>query len=351
MAENLLKRNSGSIKSISKKPEESAELSITPDEPVIADIEPAEPAHLIASSPDIVQRRLYFINEIVEWELTQYIWTGCTKVPLRDSIMQNATELIRQIIRKQGLHTIYTGQEDSSFNDLLQTAWVQIERTLYKYRSCPHCRLCFNPDRPSDSILYQPGDLEYGIKTLDEVVAMCKSCPKCDTKLRATPVLGPRQGFYAGSETILFRGMSKVFNMWSQIARTVILAYIKKEGRDRKNSDSYVTHLGSKNRPLSDVMSRFLKELREINKYDANGLKIVDALEELVMNDDRPYDGLIGKLVNISGLSRAVVTTFLKMTKLRSFELSDSLLNRSLGDVRADTRKNNHNEYDDENMG
>lgn len=206
----------------------------------------------------VPQRKLYFINEIVEWHLTQYIWTGCTDINLRDQIMSNATELIRQIIRKQGLHTIYPGQEESSFADLLQTAWVQIERTLYKYRARPHCRICYNPDNPAKSLLYTPTDREYGIKTLVEVIDMHKGkkCPYCNAKLTIDPIMEPVQDYYAGSDTILYRGMSKVFNMWSQIARTVILAYIKKEGRDRKNSNSYVTHLGNKSRPLSDIMLR-----------------------------------------------------------------------------------------------
>lgn len=292
-------------------------------------------------------RKLYFINEIVEWHLTQYIWTGCTQVRLRDMIMSNASELIRQIIRKQGLHTIYPGQDESSFGDLLQTAWVQIERTLYKYRSRPHCRICFNYDRPGDSVLYQPGELEYGIKSLEEIVDGNKKCGKCKTKLTVTPIIEPVQGLYAGSDTILYRGMSKVFNMWSQIARTVILAHIKKEGRDRKNSGSYVSHLGTKQKPISGIMTRFLSEIRELNKYDTNHLKIIDALEKLIMTDDRPYDGLIGKLVDTSELPRLVVTNFLKVIKLRSFELSDSLLNRDTGEPRIDTRKN-HVEHDDE---
>jgi len=256
-------------------------------------------------------------------------------------IMSHATELIRQIIRKQGLHTIYPGQDESSFGDLLQTAWVQIERTLYKYRSRPHCRKCFNWERPAESLLYQPGDLEYGIKTLDEVVAMHRHCPKCGIKLTTTPIIEPVQGRYGGSETILYRGMSKVFNMWSQIARTVILAHIKKEGRDRKNSGSYVSHLGNKQKPVSGVMARFLSEIRELNQYDDNHLKIIDALEYLVLNDDRPYDGLIGKLVDQSGLSRVIVTNFLHLVKLRSFELSDSMLNRSIGEPKIDNRKSN----------
>lgn len=286
-------------------------------------------------------RRLYFINEIVEFQLALYIWTGCTKVHLRDQIMSHATELIRQIIRKQGLHTIYPGQEESAFGDLLQTAWVQIERTLYKYRARPHCRSCFNPDRPSDSLLYQPGDKEYGIKTMEETISMQKGrrCPHCSNLLSATPAVEPRQGCYGGSDSLLYRGMSKVFNMWSQIARTVILAYIKKEGRDRKNSGSYVNHLGTKSRPLSGIMDRFLLEARELWRYHDDHLKIIDAIAWLAKTDDRPYDGIIGKLVEKTGLSRAVVTSFIQLTKLRSIELSDSNLNRGSDEMRYDRRR------------
>lgn len=294
-------------------------------------------------------RKLYFINEEVEWQLTLYIWTGCTDVRLRDMIMSHATELIRQIIRKQGLHTIYPGQDESSFGDLLQTAWVQIERTLYKYRSRPHCRKCFNLERPAESLLYQPGDIEYGIKTMEEVVEMNIQCPKCKTVLSATPIIEPMQELYAGSETILYRGMSKVFNMWSQVARTVILAHIKKEGRDRKNSGSYISHLSSKQKPISGIMQRLLTEIREINKFDHNNLKIIDALEYLILNDDRPYDGLIGKLVDRSQLSRAAVTNFLRIIKLRSFELTDSLLNRGVSEPKmVDNRKHGAVENEEE---
>ncbi len=292
-------------------------------------------------------RKLYFINEEVEYRLTLYIWTGCTKVYLRDQIMSHATELIRQIIRKQGLHTIYPGQEESAFGDLLQTAWVQIERTLYKYRSRPHCRACFNPERPSDSLLYQPADKEYGVKTIEEIIAVHRRCPHCNAALSATPVVEPKQGTYGGSESVLYRGMSKVFNMWSQIARTVILAYIKKEGRDRKNSGSYVTHLGNKSKPMSGILVRFLQEMRELWKYHDDHLKIIDAIAWLFQHDERPHDGVIGKLVDHTGLSRAVVTGFIQLTKLRSLELSDSNINRGSNDVKIDKRKSS-GEFEDE---
>jgi len=317
-----------------------------PAELILADAE--TPAEVAPPAEPIPLRRLYFINEIVEWALTKYIWTGCTKVELRDTIMSHASELIRQIIRKQGLHTIYPGQEESAFGDLLQTAWCQIERVLYKYRARPHCRKCFNPDRPSDSLLYSPGDKEYGIKTMAEVIEMHKECPKCRTKLLAEPIVEPFQGGYGGSETIIYRGMSKVFNMWSQIARTVILAYIKKEGRDRKNSSSYVTHLGNKTRPLSGIMTRFFAEVRQVWQYHDDYLKIIDALEWLAQNDDKAYDGTIGKLVERTGLSRSIITTFMTLTKLRSLELSDSNVSSNISDYKVDRRKGGSAEFEDE---
>lgn len=301
----------------------------------------------VAAAPPM--RKLYFINEEVEWRLTLYIWSGCTKIMLRDQIMSHATELIRQIIRKQGLHTIYPGQEESAFGDLLQTAWCQIERVLYKYRARPHCRSCFNHDRPSDSLLYESSDKEYGIKTMEEVIAMHKKrCPHCGATLSATPLVEPKQGYYGGSETIAYRGASKVFNMWSQISRTVILAFIKKEGRDRKNSSSYITHLGVKGRPISGILLRFIQETREVWKYHGDFIKIINAIEYLFQHDERPHDGIIGKLVEHTGLSRVTVTTFIQLTRLRSTELSDSNINRGHEEIRIDRRKTATVETEDE---
>lgn len=258
--------------------------------------------------------------------------------------MSNATELIRQIIRKQGLHTIYPGQEESAFGDLLQTAWVQIEKTLYKYRSRPHCRICYNPDNPAKSLLYHPGDIEYGIKSMEEVIKLNnKQCPHCESKLSSTPIIEPVQDLYGGSASILYRGTSKVFNMWSQIARTVILAYIKKEGRDRKNSQSYMTHLDNKSKPVSDMALRFLGEGREIFKHNDDYLQIISALDWLTHNDDRPHDGMIGKLVERTGLSRATVTGFIKVVRLMSHQFTDSPINRNAPEL-----KNNKGGDDDE---
>lgn len=294
---------------------------------------------------------MYFINELVEWQLTQYIWTGCTDVERRDQIMSHATELIRQIIRKQGLHTIYPGQEESAFGDLLQTAWVQIERTLYKYRARPHCRYCYNHDRPTDSALYTPGEYEYGIKTVQELAELgTTKCPRCRTPLTNVPVVEAKQGLYGGSHTVLYRGTSKVFNMWSQVARTVILAYIKKEGRDRKNSGSYTTYLDSKPKPVGDTMARFISEAKELFRHNQSHLAVIEALAYIMDHDDKPHDGIIGKLVERSGMPRATVTNFMRLIRMRSYEFTDSPLNRDheLRRLEHRSRRINHTEYDDE---
>ncbi len=116
--------------------------------------------------------------------------------------------------------------------------------------------------------------------------------------------------------------------MWSQIAKTVILAHIKREMRDKKNYGTYKGHLINRVRPQSAAFERFINEARAMAKFDDDGLIIIQALEKLYERDEKPYDGLIGKLVRISGLSRQKVTGFLKQVRLRSFEFTDSPLNQ-----------------------
>jgi hypothetical protein len=294
--------------------------------------------------PGLLSKKHYFINEIVEDKLRRYIWTNCTDVAIRDSIMSHAPELIKQIIRKQNLHMIYPGQEESAFGDLVQTAWVQVERTLYKFRAKPHCRNCYNPDRPVSSSLYVPAESEYGIITFEQLfdpkycplgsrkfVIYRKGgrpprCPYCDTALCALPEVEPKQGTFGGSTTILFRGNSKVFNMWSQVSRTVILAFVKKEGRDRKNASAYKDYLCGSSRVDEDRLKRFFAEASQICKHNRDYMKCVEALAHVIKKDDKPYDGLIGKLVEYSGLSRVQVNSFIRMLRLRSHEFTDSPL-------------------------
>lgn len=263
---------------------------------------------VVVISPTTSERKLYFDNNKVEDLLLRYVWTGCTRVGLRDEIMKHAEELIRQIILAHNLHRIYPGQEESAVGDLFQTAWIQIEKTLYKYKARPHCGNCYNPIRPQDSVLYEPREDEYGIITPEQIAVLGLKCPTC----KQIPT------------AVIYRGTSKVFNMWSQVARTVILAYIKKESRDHKNADAYRNHLDRKCDPNSGLLTRFLEEAHQLCKHNKNHLSILEALKHIMETDERPHEGIIGKLVRYSNQSRAQVSTFLKVITLRSDEFTDS---------------------------
>lgn len=308
------------------------DLDIDPDIEQFCEVAPDDPG--------ILSRRLYFVNEIVEDLLRLYIWTSCTDVVLRDAIMSHAPELIKQIIRKQNLHMIYPGQEESAFGDLVQTAYVQIERVLYKFRAKPHCRVCYSPDRPANSVLYIPDEREYGIINYEQLfdkkhyphgskkLINGQQCPHCKARLSGKPTVHAKQGTFGGSETILFRGNSKVFNLWSQVARTVILAFVKKEGRDRKNACSYKDHLTDTQTVDEDRLKRFFTEAEIVCKYNRDHMKCLRALQKITRTDNKPSDGLIGKLVEQSGLSRCQVASFIKIIRLRSHEFSDSPLSQ-----------------------
>jgi hypothetical protein len=205
-------------------------------------------------------KNYYFDNDYVESLLTEYVKGGCTDKLLRDEIMANASELIRQIIRTHKLHTLTNGKEGTAFGDLYQLAWCQIESSLYKFD-------------------YRPGH-------------------------------------------------TKVFNMWSQVAKTVMLAHIKKESRDKRNYGAYKEHLDSKGSKNNFKLERFITEAQNICRYDDVHMSILNALKSLCEEDDRPHDGLIDKLVKKTGHSRVKVSGFIRAIRLRSFEFSDAPVNK-----------------------
>lgn len=254
-----------------------------------------------------MKKKHYFINEIVEWKLTRYIWTGTTSVIYRNSIMEHANELIIQLIRKQGLYNIYRGHDPSALNELVHVAYMQIERTLYKYRARAHCRGCFSYDRPNASVLYDPAAFEFGIINPDRLVQMYPKCPHCGQVLKNDGYIEPSQGLYGGTYHVLYRGMSKVFNMWSQVARTVILAYVKKDTRDVRNGDNYTEFISRKhsNGNNEQYTSALLQAKREM-WFNPDYCDVVDALIELSSESD-PDKNFKKKLCTISGVERKSV--------------------------------------------
>ena len=157
---------------------------------------------------------------------------------------------------------------------------------------------------------------------------------------------------WAQIESVLYKfdsspGHTKVFNMWSQVAKTVMLAHIKKETRDKKNYGSYKRHLDTRSFRRSILLERFLEEATEICKHNREHLEVLCALKELYDGDQKPHEGLIGKLVKLSGMSRSKVTGFLRMLRLRSFEFSDAPATEE-AQFRDGRIKKSHKAFDEE---
>lgn len=113
----------------------------------------------------------------------------------------------------------------------------------------------------------------------------------------------------------------------SQVARTVILAYIKKENRDRKNSNMFKTHVENKPIGPSKIISRFYDEAYELCKFNDEHLQILDALMKLHNKDERAHEGLIAKLMQETNLSRSSIVCFFRIIRLRCHDFSDSPVN------------------------
>lgn len=123
-------------------------------------------------------------------------------------------------------------------------------------------------------------------------------------------------------------GHTKVFNMWSQVSKTVMLAYVKKESRDKRNYDNYKCFVENKYRPPEYNLDRFIEQARNIFKFNNEYLNILDSLELLIKTDNRPHDKLVDKLSKLSGEDKSKVSSFLRNIRLRSFEFTDAPLNQ-----------------------
>jgi hypothetical protein len=226
------------------------------------------------------KRKLYFDNKAVEELLDKYVDRGCVDVYLRDQIMVHAEELIRQIIRVNNFEYIYPGRDQASFGELCQVAWMQIEKTLYKYNNAP--------------------------------------------------------------------GSPKVFNMWSQIAKTRILAFLKNEKRDKKNMPSYKEFVIRRHKTKArsvEEFEEFIEELKVLCEYDPDLYDIACAMEKLWSKDDKPYDGLKVKLIEISGKDVHTVTAFLKLVKLHRDEFSVNTIETR--DFDGDNNNYFYNDHDE----
>jgi intein/homing endonuclease len=124
-------------------------------------------------------------------------------------------------------------------------------------------------------------------------------------------------------------GSPKLFNLWSQVSKTRILAYLKKEKRDKKNVVSYKDFLNRKQKiklKNSTDIDLWLKEAREMLEYNEDFLKIVDAIEKIWYDDEKSHDGLISKIEKTSGKNRNIISHFFKTIRIRRDEFTVNLL-------------------------
>lgn len=112
----------------------------------------------------------------------------------------------------------------------------------------------------------------------------------------------------------------------SQVARTSMLAYIKKESRHRTKAynDTYKKFIADKDRYHRIDFTRFIEEVRGICNSDDDYLKIVDCIEHLLSNDPKPYDGLIYKILNTTKLPKSVIHAFFEFVRGNGIMFTDS---------------------------
>jgi len=200
--------------------------------------------------------KYYLRDEEVEPLIKKYHERGCTDVIIRDEIMKYAERIIPRVIYTHNLHKLYGGGDDSSFGDLYQIAWKQLESALYKLDLKP--------------------------------------------------------------------GHSKIFNMWSQIVRTVILAAIKKNNKDRKNADNYRNHLDIKFTRKKYDIERFVKEANDIFKYCSKFREIIKAISHIYYHDEKPHDNLIQKIEEHTQIPRIKIELFFKTINAFRDEFNDT---------------------------
>lgn len=125
-------------------------------------------------------------------------------------------------------------------------------------------------------------------------------------------------------------GHKKVFNMWSQISRTVILAHIKKESRHKNKAyaTSYKRHVLFKAKHKGPDFERFINELSNI--YNGpNATRIIEAIRIIYNTDEKPHDNLINKIIDKTSLPKSIILPFLEDLRSNSFRFSDSPENLS----------------------
>lgn len=233
----------------------------------------------------------YFDNEYIESLCREYVLGGAVDIELRDEIMSHANELIENIIRVNNFTNIMNSSGPTTFGELKHIAWKAIESSLYKFNMTNEYRLL-----DGRNIRGQPINEDNIYVLIEDKNGVRYKIKKKDIKK-------------------IQKYHTKLFGFWSQISKTAILAYIKKDKRDNRNKPHYTDYLINRHKIIRNYpveVDTFIKDAKSIF-VDPTSHKILDGLLEIYKSHNEFPKSFIKEIYRITGISVKTIKQFFKM--------------------------------------
>lgn len=209
-------------------------------------------------------KNYYFDNDHVERLCRKYVLNGAVDIELRDEILSHARELIENIIRVNKFVQIINHPDYMTFDELLSVATESIESSLYKFNITN----------------------KYILKNKKVIIGQIIA--ENDKKILLELQNHKKKLIKKSDIKVIKKFHTKIFGFWSQVAKTSILAFIKKNKRDLRNKERYIDYLIYKHKTIRkyDVdITQFAKKCKLIFN-DEISHKIIDGLVDLYINDE-----------------------------------------------------------------
>jgi hypothetical protein len=230
----------------------------------------------------------YFDNTLVENMVREYVLDGAINIDLRNKIMAHAIELIENVIRVNNFINIMNNPDQTSIDELKSIAWQAIEMSLYKFNATNEYKLKNNRKIKGQCI--EELEDRIFVECHDKQIYEIKKCLIKSVK----------------------RFHTKIFAFWSQVAKTCILAHIKKDKRDKRNKKHYTEHLLIRNKTIRkyDIkISEFIDEAKKIF-MDSTSHKILDSLFQIYITYMEIPKSIEKEICQISKLNPKLVKQF-----------------------------------------
>ena len=268
------------------------------------------------------EKNYYFDNDYVERLCRKYVLGGTVDIKLRDEILTHAQELIENIIRVNKFVQIINHSDYTTFDELLAVATESIESSLYKFN------------------ITNKYILKNGKVIIGQIIS------ENDKKILLELQNHKHKLIKKSDIKSIRRFHTKIFGFWSQVAKTSILAYIKKDKRDFRNKERYLDYLIHKNKTIRKYhvsIESFIDKCKKIF-VDKTSHKILDSLMNLYINDK--FSKSFIKDISIdTGLSTDIIRLFFDNMKNQKELFDEFLTNVELNkiDYRDSNKEENYN--------